>query len=366
MVRHSNFARISPRAAIADEKLVRPNWVVGQPRAADKLWLDKNENLDPILSAFIHEAITLLPPEAATVCPDVGPLYAKLGKVLSLPPTQLMMTSGSDAAIASVFQAFVSPGDTVMRTNPTFAMYGVYAQIFGADEVLIDYQPSDAGPVLDVDAAISAIERHGPKLVCLPNPDSPTGTVLPAEWLNSIAAACGRLGAVMLIDEAYYPFYEETSLPLLDDHSNVVVVRSTSKSWGLAGIRVGYCVAGAELVTLLHKVKPMYEIGAFAAALFLRLLDHTDEMNTSVQRLLAGKAAFARAMRDMAFKTLPTQGNFQHVAFGARSDAVHAALADLVLYRRDFTEPCLAGFSRFSATTTDGFKPVIDRIAEVA
>ena len=113
---------------------------------------------------------------------------------------------------------------------------------------------------------------------------------------------------------------------------------------------------------MLHKVRPMYETNTVAVHAFERMLDHTDAMQASVQRLLAGKSDFQAAMAKMGLRCLSGQGNFLHVAFGEHAEKVHAALCDLVIYRKDFAEPCLRGFSRFSCTTPDLFQPVIDRI----
>lgn len=354
-----------PKPAVADRLLIRPDWIAGQPRDPRMLWLDKNENLDPELGTFVHNVISSLNARESAVYPDVGPLYRKLAAFLLCGPDQIMLTAGSDAAIASVFQAFVSVGDAVVHTSPTFAMYGVYCQIFGARTIALDYRRSPAGPQLDVDHAIATIRQAKPKLVCVPNPDSPTGTVLLETELRALIEAAGDVSAVMVVDEAYFPFYPHTLVPWTMDYPNLVVIRSASKCWGLAGLRVGYAVACPSLAATLHKVKPMYEIGNFAATVFGRLLDEEARMLASVARLLEGKAAFVSAMTALKYKTLDTNGNFQHVAFAEHAEAVHLALGDLVYYRRDFDHPSLKGFSRFSATTVAQFAPVIERIRSV-
>jgi len=357
-----NISTPEPRDAVSNAALVRPDWLTSQPRNSDKIWLDKNENLDPILIKYIAGIIATLAPEAIATYPDIGLLYHKLASYLGVSPDSLLMTSGSDAAIASVFQAFISPGDIVVHSQPTFAMYGVYCKIFGARPVTLSYKGSDAGPVLDVKTAASTIRQSRPKLVCLPNPDSPTGAVLTPDHLTEIIRAAGEAGAVMLVDEAYVPFYPETALHMTDSYPHLVVIRSASKSWGLAGIRIGFGVAAPELITILHKIKPMYELGGFAAAVFDRLLDNTEELNASVQRLLDGKKYFTDSMRELGFDVPVTEGNFQLVGFGPRAEAIHKLLADIVYYRQNFSEPCLADYSRFSVTSVDGFQPIVERL----
>ena len=168
----------------------------------------------------------------------------------------------------------------------------------------------------------------------------------------------------MLIDEAYYPFYPQTVVPWTDQFGHLVVVRTTAKAWGLAGLRLGYAVAPAPVAAYLHKVRPMYEVNTLAAQVFERLLDHEDAVQASVERLNAGKAAFVAAMTALGLRTHAGHGNFFHVDFGTQADKVHGALKGLVYYRKETNHPALAGFSRFSATSPDLLQPVIDKIKE--
>ena len=355
------FGCPEPRPAVADPALTRPDWTREETRDGAALWLDKNENSDPALAAIVADVAAAIPPEARFCYPEPGPLYAKLATYLGVGPENLILAAGSDGAIRAVFEAYVSPGDVVVHTRPTFAMYAVYCRMYGARARPVEYLPSETGPQLDAGTIIDAIRDSAPRVVCLPNPDSPTGTMLPPAALQAVVEAAGAAGAVMLIDEAYFPFYAETALPWIDTYGHLVVTRSTGKAWGLAGFRIGYAAAAAELATVLHKVRPMYETGTVAMAVFERMLDHVAEMEASVRRLTEGKALFLEAMQELGFRTTRSHGNFMHVAF---ADAVHRALAGLVYYRRDFAEPCLKGFSRFSATTPERFRPVIERIRE--
>lgn len=353
-----------PRDSVANPELWRPDWTSGAERDPAKLWLDKNENPDPALAAVVRGVFENLPADVYRTYPETTALYRKLAEHTGLAPENLLLAAGSDGAIRAVFEAYVSPGDGVVHTQPTFAMYSVYARMYGASARPLEYRPSNAGPVLDVDDFAAAIAEAGPKVVALPNPDSPTGTTFSPAEMRAIIEAAGRAGALMLVDEAYYPFHEESVLPWVRDYDHLVVTRSTGKAWGLAGFRIGYAAASPAVAKMLHKVRAMYETNSVAVAVFERMLDHVDEMRASVARLEAGKRGFLDAMDGLGFRTLRGKGNFLHVAFGAHADAVHAALADMVYYRKDFAEPCLKGFSRFSAATPAQFAPVIERIRD--
>ena len=354
-----------PRAPVADPGLVRPDWTIEEARDPARLWLDKNENADPTMIELVRRVIGETPNHAHHSYPDSAPLYRKLGAYLGVPPEHLLFAAGSDGAIRAVFEAYVEPGDAVVHTKPTFAMYAVYCLVFGARAVPLEYRPSNKGPVLEAESVIAAIRGTSPKLVCVANPDSPTGTVFPPDELRAIIGAAGEAGALMLVDEAYHPFYAETALPWIGEYPHLVVTRSTGKAWAMAGLRIGYAAAPPDVAAVLHKVRPMYETSTLAVAVFERMLDHADEMVASVRRLEEGKQAFLGAMRGLGLRTLEGHGNFLHVAFGVKGEEVHATLDDIVYYRRRSADACLEGFSRFSATTRERFQPVIERIREI-
>ncbi|MCP5367810.1 MAG: histidinol-phosphate aminotransferase family protein [Hyphomicrobiales bacterium] len=355
----------TPRPAVADPALTRPDGTAGDWRDPDRLWLDKNENGDPEMAAVVRQVLAQVRPEALYTYPETGPLYRKLAAWLGIDARSVILSAGSDGIIRAVFEAFVSPGDRVLHTAPTFAMYPVYCRIYGAEAVPVTYQRSDRGPALDADSLIATLLYARPRVVCLPNPDSPTGTVFDPADMRRIVEAAGEVGAVMLVDEAYHPFHDQTCLPWIAEYGHLVVTRSTGKAWGMAGFRIGYGAAAPGLAAILQKVRAMYETNTVAAAVFEGMLDHADAMAASVARLQAGKATFLDAMTKLRFKVLRGSGNFMHVAFGPHAARVHAALADTVYYRRDFADPCLQGYSRFSATTPALFTPVIDRITAV-
>ena len=355
-------ARSLAREALANPELQRPDWLTGSPRDPRLLWLVKNENSDPALAEITTRVLREVVDESLHVYPESAALYQKLGDWVGVSPDHLLLTAGSDGVIRAVFETFVNPGDAVLLTEPTFAMYPVYAKIFGAQAHVMAYEATDSGPQIACEAIVAQMKRVSPKLVCLPNPDSPTGTILAPEEVRLIADTAGELGAILLIDEAYHPFYSWSAVPWVRELPHLVVARTFSKAWGLAGLRAGYAVAHPQTVQLLHLVRPMYEVNTLAVAAVERMLDHAEAMEASVERLRRGVTHFLDAMTSMGLPTLDSHGNFLHVAFGDHGPAVHAALAPLVLYRPYSSFPVLTGYSRFSATTAELFDPLIERI----
>ncbi|MDC0033752.1 histidinol-phosphate aminotransferase family protein, partial [Alphaproteobacteria bacterium] len=352
---------LTPRPAIADVRLTRPDWtsIARDPGAA--LRLDKNENTDPILRGLIADQLSSIDPAAALDYPEMAPTYHLLARHLGVEAQNILIAAGSDGAIRAVFEAFISPGDVVVHTEPTFAMYSVYSAMFGATAVPIAYQRSNHGPSLSSSEFCAHILAVKPKLICLPNPDSPTGTEFRLGELETIVSTGAEVGALTLIDEAYFPFSDVTAIPLVSEFENLIVTRTFAKAWGLAGLRIGYLVAQSALAVLLHKVRPMYEVNGVAIALLGAMLDRAKDVEQSVGRINAGKVGFAERMRALGLNVLDGSGNFIHVDFGEARQNVHLALRGRVLYREDFKEPCLAGFSRFTTAP----EPVMDSLADM-
>lgn len=352
---------IRPRQSLLNPALQRPNALNSKPRDVAYLWLDKNENLDQELEAVLRGVLLELPSRALNTYPEAGETYRKLAQWLGVGAEHLLLTPGSDGAIRLVFEAFVEPGDAVLHTSPTFAMYPVYSQMFGADAHLLEYARTENGPYLDPQVILEALQVHKPKLLCLPNPDSPTGTTLAPDVLRDILAACESTGTLLLLDEAYHPFYEWTAVPWTKTSRNLVVARTFAKAWGVAGLRIGYAVAHPETIALLYKMRPMYEVSTVAVEFMSRMLDKSAEMEQSVARINEGKRYFLQAMQSLDFDVLPTAGNFLHVAFGTHAQAVHAALSSKVYYRAAFDCASLAGYSRFSVAP----RPVMEQVADM-
>lgn len=355
-----------PRVCLRGKDLQRPDWTGTAGRPEDLLWLDKNENSDPELAAHTAALLASLDPRAVRYYPECGPLYRKLGAHLGVGANQLLLTPGSDGTIRAVFETFIDPGDVVLHTAPTFAMYAVYSRMFGAETVTLEYDRTDAGPSLPLARLLETIARIKPRLICLPNPDSPTGTAYSQDELAVLVEAAGRAGSVLLIDEAYFLFSDMTAVPLTAANPHLIVARTFAKAWGLAGLRIGYAVAAPATARMLHQVRPMYEVNSVSVAMVEKMLETPDKPLAAVKRAKAGMAFFQDEMRALGFKTLPTHGNFFHVAFGERAEAVHRALGELVLYRKDFDVPCLKGYSRFSAAPVEAMRPLVAAIRTAA
>ena len=266
-----------PRKPLSDDAFQRPDWTKVARDTKDVIALDKNENLDSRLKEIIADIIGGVPVEAVMEYPECAPYYHRLAKHLGIKPECLLFTPGSDGAIRTVFETFLSPGQTVLQTKPSFAMYPIYTEMYGGNVIGLNYKESPSGPILAAESVCESIKSLRPRLFCMPNPDSPTGTIFGTHDLARIVAACEQVDAVALIDEAYYPFSNISAIPLIDQFQNLVVAQTFAKGWGLAGLRLGFAAAHPNMAALLHKVRPMYEVNGLALAVMDGLIVNFDD-----------------------------------------------------------------------------------------
>ena len=347
------------KKALVNPNLKRPHAVSSLPRDTSKLWLDKNENIDPTLLKITSGLLDTLDRWTLSTYPEAGDCYRKLAEWVGVNEDQLLLTAGSDGAIRATFDALVEPGDSVFHTNPTFAMYPVYSQIFDAKTHVFDYRRGSPTPELAIGEMIDAIHRKRPKLICLPNPDSPTGTLLDYTQIDEILSTCEENDCALLLDEAYHPFTEFTLAARTASSRHLIIARTFAKAWGVAGLRSGYAIGHADTIAFMHKMRPMYETSTLATEIVTRLLDHQNDMQQSVRRIQDGKTYFLSEMQAQGFETIDTAANFVHVSFADHAAAIHKTLSNEVLYREDFGHPCLQGYSRFTMAPRDIMERVV-------
>lgn len=269
--------------------------------------LDRNERVSPFGPEIHASLLAQLTPALFSAYPDLGPLYDRLGRVSGLGVEWLCTGAGSDSIIRRAFHAFLEPGDAVVTTQPTYAMYEIYAAMFRANYRTVPYEPD---LTLDIDRLLRVI-REGAKIVAIANPDQPSGTVLGLGEIERIAAAARDADALMLVDEAYFPFHSETALALVSSFENMLVVRSFSKAYGIAGLRVGFGAAHPNLIAPLQVVRGSGEVNAAGAAVATWLLDNPGVITDFVDNVERGRAVLLDCATRLGMSAPDCRANFQ-------------------------------------------------------
>ncbi len=256
-----------------------------------------------------------------------GALAAYLGHGVTA--DQVWAANGSNEVMLHLLQAFGGPGRTALSFAPTYSMYPEYARDSNTAWVA-GKREDDFG--LDPDRAVALVQEVQPTVVLLPSPNNPTGTALPLETARALclAAATNDVPGVVVIDEAYAEFRRAgtpSALELLPEHQNLVVSRTMSKAFALAGGRVGYLAAAPELCDALRVVRLPYHLSAVTQAVALAALRHSEELLARVDDLRAERDRTVDWLRDQGLVVAESDANF--VLFGTFEDR-HAVWAGLL------------------------------------
>ncbi len=347
----------SPRSHIADI----PAYVPGKPPTPrpglTTYKLSSNENPYPPLPGVVEAATRAV--EVMNRYPDMGSaaLYEALGERLGVPVEDLAAATGSVALIYQLLQAFCEPGDEVVYAWRSFEAYPIAVTAAGARSVQV---PLRADGRHDLEAMAAAItERTRVVMVCTPN--NPTGPAVTQAELDAFLAQVPA-HVVAVVDEAYLEFVRMDDavdgLATYRAHPTVVLFRTFSKAYGLAGFRVGYAVARPEVAGALRAVSLPFGVSAVAQAAALASLEAADALMERVDALVVERDRVQAALHEAGWEVPDAQGNFVWLALGERTAGFAAACDEAGIVVRPFAgEGCRVSIGEVEAN---------DRLVEVA
>lgn len=237
--------------------------------------------------------------------PSNEPLRSAVAARLGVRPTQVVVTSGADEALALLASVFLGPRRSAVAADPSFAMFRVVTEAVGAQLVRV---PLDERWDLPCEAFLAAASRPGVSVVWLCSPNNPTGRLLDP---GLVAAVAGRLpDMLVVVDEAYHEIAGETVAPLLACHPNLVLVRTFSKGYGLAGARVGYLAADHRITRELDAVRLPQNVSAFGLAAAAHALADQAGLAQRVAALRAERERLRAALEARGWQVVPSQANF--------------------------------------------------------
>ena len=332
----------APRARVQAMKEYRPP--LG---SRDALRLDFNENT-LACSPKVREVLGHISAGELTRYPEREPVEATVAERLGLQPQQVALTNGVDEGIHVLFEAFLGESDELLLPVPTYTMYEVYASSTDADIVTVQAASDMQFPFKRLRAAIT--DRT--KMIAIANPNSPAGSLATREQILEIAQCAPR--AVVLVDEAYYHFHGETVIDMVGKAPNLVVARTFSKAYGLAGLRIGVLAATVELMRWIRRVLSPYSVNSLALACLPAALEDAEYLDWYVSEVLAAREEFEAALDKANVRRWPSCANFVLVEIGARhKEFAERMRAAGVLVRDRSSDPGCDGCVRITIGTRE-------------
>jgi len=299
-------------------------------------------------------------------------LRTEIARRHGVDPTRVFAANGSNEVLQTLLLCFAGPGRTVTVFEPTYQLHSHIARTLGSDVVAVPRRPDFTLTADDVRAAV----RPGAcDVVFLCSPNNPTGVCESRETVIAAAEAAADAGALLIIDEAYAEFSDWSALELIsgaeagakipaDIAANVVVSRTFSKTWSLAALRLGYCVAAAEVVECLDAAVLPYHLDAFKQAAGLAALAHDDQMHVRVAAIVAERERVVTAMTAMPLTQWRSGANFVLFRPERREGGLWQAMVDRgVLVRDCGAWPGLEGCLRVTVGTPEENDAFLDALS---
>ena len=300
-----NILNLSPYSSARDEF-----------SGAEGIFLDANENPNGNYNRY---------PD-----PHQAELKSVLAKVKSVAPENIFLGNGSDEVIDLIYRVFANPGkDKVIVCPPTYGLYEVSANINDVEIINIPLLPNFQ---LDKQAIFETIEQDpAVKLIFICSPNNPTGNLI-----EGIEVVIQKFNGIVVVDEAYIDFSPESSkAQSINQYNNLIVLQTLSKAWGLAGTRVGFAFAQSEIIALLNKIKPPYNISTLNQQQAIAKLSHPEEFESERNDILAERERLEKELLQLRIvrKIYPSSANFLLVEVDNANSIYNALVSKNVVVR---------------------------------
>ncbi|MEN8243531.1 MAG: histidinol-phosphate transaminase [Thermodesulfobacteriota bacterium] len=297
--------------------------------------------------------------------PDGGcyELSRKLSKKLGLPPENIVIGAGSDDIIGMLTRALLLPGDQAVMTQPSFLMYEIMVRTASAEPVYVPLK-SLAIDLNEMAARINSKTR----MVFLTNPNNPTGTTISKDDFKHFLEGIPE-EVVVVVDEAYIEFVRDTdcveSLGYIHEERPVVVLRTFSKAYGLAGLRVGYGIMPETMALLLHRVRQPFNVNTLAQSAAAAALDDRDFLEQTLKVVHEGLDYIGRRLNDLEIRHFPSQANFLLIDVEENADKIYDTLLRKGVIVRSMTSYGYPCYIRVSVGLPDENRRFIDALDDV-
>jgi histidinol-phosphate aminotransferase len=327
-----------------------------QPQDKRYIKLNSNENPYPP-SPHVLAALRQAVGEDLRLYPDpiANRLRDQAAAVYGLSREQILVGNGSDDLLTMLMRTFVGRGERVAFPFPTYSLYDVLVTLQEGELVRVPF-PAD----FSLPAQLAEVEA---KLTFLCHPNAPSGTLTPLPQVEELAR---HVRGVLVIDEAYVDFADETALPLLHKYPQVIILRTLSKSFSLAGMRIGLAFAHPSLINEMMKVKDSYNVSRLSIVAAVAALEDYAWMRRNVDKIRATRTRLSAALRDLGYFVYDSQANFVLARKqGVAQEPVYLGLKERGLLVRYFSAPELADCLRITVGTDEEIDRLLAAMQEL-
>lgn len=267
---------------------------------------DMNENPSGLPENFVQSVLKEITPEFLAIYPEQDRFLKKYAKYAEVQYDNLLATNGLDMAIRYLLEIFGEPGKSVVTVTPSFEMYRVNCSLLGLCHKSVSYNKDMTININDILTAIDTDTR----IVVLVNPNNPVGNVYTKDELESVIEKAKMVGAVVIVDEAYYYFYPDTFLEYAIRENNVIILRTFSKLFSLAACRLGVIISSPKIISYVKNLHLTFDVNSIALLFGERLLDHPEIEKQLMETEKIGKRYTLESLGDHGYECRDCRGNF--------------------------------------------------------
>ncbi|CAK0769134.1 histidinol-phosphate aminotransferase [Gammaproteobacteria bacterium] len=277
---------IQVKANLTDLHAYTPPWA-GLERSKF-LRLDLNESTQPLPDHAIERMVRFIRQVGVQCYPDYYEFIAKLASYCTVPKDWISVTNGSDQGIDIILRAFLAPGDEMVIARPEFAMFGNIAHLLEARITGVSYEDDFRFPYETFHQAVSPATR----LIVVINPNNPTGTPVSLDYIEWLLKRFPEVP--ILVDEAYYEYTECSALDFLHRYDNLILLRTFSKAFAMAGLRLGYVIARPELIAHFEKIRGPFAVNSLAVEAATAQIEQPEYMRAHVNEIMTHSKPFTK------------------------------------------------------------------------
>ena len=324
---------------------------IGEGRDLDNgLRLDRNEKVDVWSKDVLKEIFCTKPDWFLSVYPESTNLYNKLAKFHNVKPAQILLTSGIDGGLKTLYEIMTEPGDLVGIASPTYVMYKIYAMMFQVQYSELLYNNRK----FDHDNFNKFLEKK-PTIFFLPNPNQPIEDSFKLDGLEKLAQKTLDNNCLFVIDEAYHLFGCDSAVELIKDYENIVIARTFSKGFGVPSIRLGYLISNEENMNILSKTRFAHESNSLSNAVAEYLLDHYEIVQNYNQSVIDSRENLKQILLEMGINAYGNTGNYLLLDLKSQENAVKFA-AELRNKKIYIKGPWSAPYEKYVTITIGPFE----------
>lgn len=327
----------------------------------DYLRLDMNENPEGLPADFVEEIKKKITPEFIASYPEKDRLAELLSEHNNIPTECISITCGSDEAMRLIFQCFGEQGKELLTITPTFEMYNVYSKMYGMGHVMAEYNEDYS---LSVGKALNLItENTG--LVILLNPNSPIGACWNDAEARAIIEKAASVGAVTVVDEAYHYFYPNTFMPLINEYDNLLVLRTFSKLFSCAGLRIGYVSGNKQLIHYIENAESTFNVSNVAILFAEELIKRQDMIEKLWKIEKTGREYLTSKLNELGYKVISKEGNYVLFMPNKPSTDIVSAAKEHGILIRDYSKGILKGWVRVSTGSIECMQRFVEVLIKI-